>query len=689
MGKTFVALALGSSSERAIVVAPAVLREMWSRAAESAQRSIEFVSTESLSRGGVSDKPGPDESGDGLLIVDEAHHFRNPSTKRYDALARIAFKRRVLLLTATPIHNKRRELSAILSLFLGSHSDALSASELARLVVRREKNLSRSYGLPEIESPRFREIDHDDDIPRMLLDLPPPLPPRDAGDGGVLLQHSLIRQWASSDAALQRALLRRLHRATALTAALESGTYPSTSELSAWAAGEDCVQLAFAEIVAPRSALADDLISTVRSHADRVAALLQTMKSLPTHDIARAAVIRAIRRDHAGIRIVAFSQYADTVDALFKHLAPDGRVAALTGRGARVSGGRISRIDAIERFTPEASKSRKPSAAEEVTLLITTDLLSEGVNLQDAAVVVHLDLPWTPARMEQRLGRVARMGSRHERVFSYVIRPPASAEALIRLERVLRDKMTESGIVVDSFQSLTGFSVDRSETETNSPRTAEAINAVLQSWVSCSFTPCSRLQFPSRLSRSATPSPSLPFSATLSAEINGFLALCSIGARHLLVAGDENGLSLDPSRILRLMHMCESLESANEIARVESAVDLIARHFRGLEATGAASRAESTTSPSRRSALHRIGAITSRSRPHERARIASLAARARASLLSRMGVHAERQLETLAAESIDDEQWMRCVAELGHSQAMYVETVDVKAILILRSDTKL
>ena len=49
-----------------------------------------------------------------------------------------------------------------------------------------------------------------------------------------------------------------------------------------------------------------------------------------------------------------------------------------------------------------------------MTLLLTTDLASEGVNLQDASVVVHLDLPWTAARLEQRVGRVARLASAHD-----------------------------------------------------------------------------------------------------------------------------------------------------------------------------------------------------------------------------------------------------------------------------------
>ena len=73
-------------------------------------------------------------------------------------------------------------------------------------------------------------------------------------------------------------------------------------------------------------------------------------------------------------------------------------------------------------------------------MLIATDLLSEGLNLQDASVVVHLDLPWTAARLTQRLGRIWRMARRIARVHEYAIAPPAPADELLRITEVLTRK---------------------------------------------------------------------------------------------------------------------------------------------------------------------------------------------------------------------------------------------------------
>ncbi|HEX2780365.1 MAG TPA: hypothetical protein VHM30_12755, partial [Gemmatimonadaceae bacterium] len=84
LGKTFVALAVAARYADPLVVAPAALRSVWTDAAHRAAMAIRFCSIEWLSRGGVLPaRPG-------ILVVDEAHHARNPATKRYAALARLA-----------------------------------------------------------------------------------------------------------------------------------------------------------------------------------------------------------------------------------------------------------------------------------------------------------------------------------------------------------------------------------------------------------------------------------------------------------------------------------------------------------------------------------------------------------------------------------------------------------------------
>ena len=666
MGKTFVALALSRECQAAHVVGPAVLQDMWMRAAASAGQRLDFVSMESLSRRGaeqLSGKGAPIE----LLIVDEAHHFRNPKTKRYSAMARLASGRSVLLMSATPVHNKRADLVALFSVFMGSSAEALTAPQLGRIVIRREQSsLAGGDGIPRAEAPVWCDLNHDHEVARLLLELPPPLPPRNGGDGGSLVIHSLVRQWASSDAALRGALTRRLHRSIALIAALENGSYPSLSELSAWSAAHDCVQLAFTEIVSTKSEGSDLLLPVVRQHAEAIAVVLQRLKASFVGDQERAALVRSIRQSHNGLSVVAFSQYADTIEGLFRLLAPDGSVAALTGDVARVVGGRISRSEAIRRFAPRASGVPGPCRSEAVTLLLTTDLLSEGVNLQDAAVVVHLDLPWTPARMEQRLGRVARMGSLHDRVFAYVLRPPTSAESLIHLERLLAEKMLEAGIVNDEFRSLLRPSLPARHGPESVPHLEEDIRSLLQTWTG----------------RGAVRVPHELAGAGVTAPFDGFLALCRAAGRYSLIAHDARGLTDNPERVRQVMGYCENDELSVSATALESAVDLFQRHVVGIRVTGS-SNAPGFRAHARRAALKRIANITNRARPHERARVASLGALARSTLLARLGSDAERRLAILSSEALDDNAWMAAVSELGRIQPVEKMQHEVVAMILL------
>ena len=424
-GKTYTALAVATAYRRVCVVAPAVLEPMWMQSSRDCSVAIEFVSHEGLSRRG-----GDDWSFD-FAIVDEAHHARTTSTKRFAGLSRLIAGNPALLLSATPIHNSRRDLQAVLSLFLGERARALTDAELGRCVVRRERlPLAAMSTMPAVAPLVWLDLETDDDLPQEILSLPPPLPPSDGGDGGSLIGHSLVRQWASSDAALLGAIRRRLNRAAALIAALEAGTYPSRADLAAWTAAEDSVQLAFAELMAPPATGPDRLLEVIHRHRRALTELRGRVERTSGRDSGRAEAIRGVLAAHPDSQVVAFSQYADTVMDMFRRLTHLGGVGALAGAGGRVAGGSISRRDVISRFAPRASRTAPPRLSEKIGLLLATDLLSEGVNLQDANVVIHLDLAWTPARMEQRLGRVARIGSSFRHVHSYAMRPPASAEAI-------------------------------------------------------------------------------------------------------------------------------------------------------------------------------------------------------------------------------------------------------------------
>jgi hypothetical protein len=626
-GKTYIALALAPPDGLTLVVAPAVLKDMWLRAAAMADRRIAFLSFESLSRGKDS------TPGQSFLVVDEAHHARNPSTRRYEMLSRLASRSDVILLTATPVHNRRVDFSSLLALFLGARGESLKLAELARCVIRREASANPVTGIPRADPITWCRVGERGDVLQMLLSLPPPVSPRDGGDGGTLVIHSLVRQWASSDAALRGALRRRLVRAQSLMDALAKGTWPSRSELMTWIAGEDTVQLSFAELLSPVVANSEALLPAVSLHCDALKKILAVFSDGQTDD-ERAALIRRVRKTHRDRRIVVFSQYADTIHRMFALLAPDGGVAALTGSGARVAGGIISRGDAIGRFAPVASGCAPSRPANDVSLLLATDLLSEGVNLQDAGVVVHLDLPWTPARMEQRLGRIARIGSPHDHVVSYAIRPHVSANEVIRLEEILTNKSRAAGSV-------------RRE-----PAIAESIRRSLEPWL-----------------RPETEAQAFTLATTVAARIDGFVAVCDVEGEAKLVASMEDLVSDDPDHVSRCLASCcgDELRTAGEKVTVE--LERIEAWLQSTRALGHVMTFRAAAADNRKPALRRIDRVIRSARRHERARLNEIANRAREVVTSNLGIFLEHELVRVTTTVESDSGFLSAVIALGNTRA--------------------
>lgn len=433
LGKTYVALAVSATYEAVTVVAPAALREMWRTALKATGITAEFISIESLGRGGAPERRRA------FLIVDEAHHFRNSCTRRYVALAHMCTLTPVLLLTATPLHNSRDDVAALAALFLGSGAYRMTDADLARLTVRRvAMNGTGTQNIPVLEHSPPRVVIAQEAILDSILSIPPPVPPRDGSVATQLVIHGLVRQWASSGAALAAALKRRIARSQSLLESLDAGRYPTTDELAAWVYMGDAVQLAFGDLLVPENVPPSSLASSLRDHVDALTALLIHARNID--DTALIAYIREIRDTHPDERMVAFSCYAETAESLYRALRRDGHVALLTARGALIATGPVSRAEVLAQFDPESPASRNMQGHNSVRLLIATDLLSEGVNLQCASAVIHLDLPWTAARIEQRIGRLVRLGSPHPRVVSYMVAPPPMAERCLHEMEIIAQK---------------------------------------------------------------------------------------------------------------------------------------------------------------------------------------------------------------------------------------------------------
>jgi superfamily II DNA/RNA helicase len=91
---------------------------------------------------------------------------------------------------------------------------------------------------------------------------------------------------------------------------------------------------------------------------------------------------------------------------------------------------------------------------EELRILVATDVLSEGLNLQDCAIIVNYDLPWAIIRLIQRAGRVERIGQTAQKILCYSFLPAEGVEKIIKLRSRLRQRLQENAEVVGTDEAF-------------------------------------------------------------------------------------------------------------------------------------------------------------------------------------------------------------------------------------------
>lgn len=180
----------------------------------------------------------------------------------------------------------------------------------------------------------------------------------------------------------------------------------------------------------------------VAADRDRLAAIAEELARLGSDDDPKLALLARLLEESPAEKIAVFSTYGATVRYL------DEKLPELAGGRERVVviGGETTpdeRTRALSRFAPDTvvREGYEPPDGE-VDLLLSTDVLSEGQNLQQAQAVISYDMPWNPQRVVQRNGRVIRLRSPHAEVFLATMLPaPGELERLLGLEARIQAKI--------------------------------------------------------------------------------------------------------------------------------------------------------------------------------------------------------------------------------------------------------
>jgi superfamily II DNA or RNA helicase len=527
-GKTFIGLRFVQeyAKERGLytlVIAPAQLREThWDRAIHQHLLPAQVVSYNQLAQdqqlGGTQQHLHLHKDAYRLVLIDEAHAFRNSDNTWYAALDHLlgGTRKDVVLLTATPVNNSLWDLYNLVMLFArhdaafepllgipsmrerfaaaGAHDpenireellfpivDAISVRRDRRFIIENYPGQTFPDGTKvQFPEPRLEErrYDLDEAFPGLFVDVVNTIgkltmaryvPARYLAVGepeagaiareealAGLMQSQLLKRFESSATAARRTLDRLVRAHEVLVLAWEEREkVPSLSILRELVKEDqdgdplpDLVEAALAEDLGsePASAYRPEFLQDVQTDLALLRDLAGKLDRLATLKDPKLDTLAEILAGSPAEKIVVFCSYADTARYLEEQLTLDpdrfGDRAFATVIGTDTDADERTRQ--LERFCPRSASGDwdRESPDDEVDLLVSTDVLSEGQNLQEAQAVVSFDMPWNPQRVVQRNGRVIRLLSPHDEVFLYTMLPKhGDLEQALRLEARVRGKI--------------------------------------------------------------------------------------------------------------------------------------------------------------------------------------------------------------------------------------------------------
>ncbi|MBI5303021.1 MAG: NgoFVII family restriction endonuclease [Chloroflexi bacterium] len=201
-----------------------------------------------------------------------------------------------------------------------------------------------------------------------------------------------------------------------------------------------------------------DLVADLQSDANALLRILTLCRDWdPARDAKLNALEKLLTKKHPRDKVLIFTQFADTVYYLEAQLKARGlkKLMGATGDSADPT-------ELAWRFSPVSNNQREYIKPEdELRVLVATDVLSEGQNLQDCNIVVNYDLPWAIIRLIQRAGRVDRIGQLAEEILCYSFLPADGVERIIRLRSRVRQRLQENAEVVGTDEMF--FEDDRND----------------------------------------------------------------------------------------------------------------------------------------------------------------------------------------------------------------------------------
>lgn len=173
--------------------------------------------------------------------------------------------------------------------------------------------------------------------------------------------------------------------------------------------------------------------------------------------------LKALLKSLKGKKVLIFSYFATTIDYLTQELdrsfiseigINENQIAFMKSKTSK------NKQAIVQRFSPKAQSQTAINGLingqQELQVLCSTDVLSEGQNLQDCGIIINYDLHWNPIKLIQRNGRINRLGSTFKEIFIYNFRPEDQLDKFLKLMKKLQDKIRVIGYSVGIDSSVLG-----------------------------------------------------------------------------------------------------------------------------------------------------------------------------------------------------------------------------------------
>ncbi len=502
----------------ALVIAPAQLKENWESRISTARLPAQVISFQQLA---ADEQLAPDAPNRGrhlhnvrdayrLVVIDEAHAFRNPDNTWYRALDRLlgGAQKDLVMLTATPINNGLWDLFHLVMTF-ARHDRAFASAGVPSLreafvsaganerdpenltpemlfpvadavSVRRDRRFIEDnypgatfvdgtpvrFPAPDMQTRRY---DLDEAHPNLVVDVATLISeltmaryrpsaylldeeedPTEHTLAGLLLS-GILKRFESCWWACLQTVDRMIEIHVVFLKAWDRGSVPSKAVLREAAkqllAGTDVSGWLEDALDIDEESLATDAYDPkYRTDVDhdlkllgRIADLLQTQEA---EDDPKLRLLRSLLAESPAQKIAVFATFGDTVRYLDEHLSNEDthrERVVIVGEDTDPD----SRSSLLAQFAPESVvRAGYVPPDGEVDFLLSTDVVSEGQNLQQAQAVISYDMPWNPQKVVQRNGRVIRLKSPHDDVYLTTMLPEAGdLELVLRLESAIRRKL--------------------------------------------------------------------------------------------------------------------------------------------------------------------------------------------------------------------------------------------------------